>query len=508
MRKVNWKKAVVCAVLAMSVCSFAACSANQGENRSETTPRTATSAQEGSQKESQSAKRKKRAIDLTKTASDAVNMDGWELYMPLAHWTKTQVDIEQLLSWEKMAEFEVSHVGDTSIELTWKDASSADGYIIMQYDADDDTWNEIAKTAENPCTLDNLEMGTDYRFRIQGYWDADGKENKSVGCLELSQTTKLGAVSGFQAGKVDTNTIQLKWDALENADGYLVYQYDESGQTWKQIAQTGKDETSYTVEKLTSGGTYKFAVRGRQTVDGQESLSTSYAELSQSTKVKGNHTLASGEVLPVYDVQTSEPKIALTFDSAWGADDLDQILQILAKYNVPACFFCTGGFVDQHPDAVQKMLDYGHIIGNHGNTHANMSTLSNSQKYSEIHDLHEKVKQKFGVEMKYFRPPSGDYDNGTIIEALNQNYMPVQWSVDSLDWMNYGVQSIIDRTVNGSAMRNGAIILMHNGTTYTAQALEQVIVQLMGKGYQFVSLDNLVLDSNYYLNIAGTQIPY
>lgn len=217
-----------------------------------------------------------------------------------------------------------------------------------------------------------------------------------------------------------------------------------------------------------------------------------------------SHTVGDRE-LPVYCVDTEEAQIALTFDSAWGTEDLDKILSILKKHDTPACFFITGEFLEQSPDAVQSILDAGHELGNHGNRHRDMTKLSVEEQLEELNTLHDKVKELFQVDMKFFRPPYGAYNNTVILTAHSAGYIPVQWSVDSLDWKNYSVSSIVKTVCEHKSLENGAILLLHNGTKYTAQALDEMLTKLEEKGYQFVPLRSLVLTENYYLDYSGKQ---
>lgn len=112
--------------------------------------------------------------------------------------------------------------------------------------------------------------------------------------------------------------------------------------------------------------------------------------------------------LPIYCVGTDEPKIALTFDAAWGNEDTEQIMEILKKHNVKVTFFMTGGWVEKYPDDVKMILAEGHDLGNHSENHKNMSQLSDSEKESELMKVHEKVKNLTGYEMFLFRPPYGE----------------------------------------------------------------------------------------------------
>ena len=108
--------------------------------------------------------------------------------------------------------------------------------------------------------------------------------------------------------------------------------------------------------------------------------------------------------------------------------------------------------------------------------------------------------------MQLFRPPYGDYDNQLIYQLRECDYYPIQWSVDSLDWKNYGVDSIIDTVLNHKALKNGAIILMHNGGKYTAKALPRVIEGLQKKGYEIVPISELIYQDHYHIEVDGSQV--
>ena len=120
--------------------------------------------------------------------------------------------------------------------------------------------------------------------------------------------------------------------------------------------------------------------------------------------------------------------------------------------------------------------------------------------------VHDKVKELTGVEMNLFRPPYGDYDNHVITNAKKCGYHTIQWSVDSLDWKDYGVKSIIDTVCNNEALEPGAIILCHNGAEYTAKALDTLIKHVKEMGYEFVPVSELIFRDNYYMKSDGTQV--
>lgn len=211
--------------------------------------------------------------------------------------------------------------------------------------------------------------------------------------------------------------------------------------------------------------------------------------------------------LPVYCVRTDKPQVALSFDAAWGNEDTQTILDILASHNVKVTFFMTGGWVDSYPEDVKRIAEAGHDLGNHSQNHKNMSQLSTTEQKEELMQVHEKVKALTGIDMDLFRPPYGDYDNSVVRTAKACGYLPIQWDVDSLDWKDYGVDSIIQTVTEHKHLGNGSIILMHNGAKYTAQALETVITTLQAKGYELVPISRLVYRENYTMDSEGRQIP-
>lgn len=222
-------------------------------------------------------------------------------------------------------------------------------------------------------------------------------------------------------------------------------------------------------------------------------------------QVTTSGSLISNKKLPIYCVDQKDKKVALSFDAAWGNEDTAKILKILKKKKVSVTFFMTGGWIEKYPEDVKAIHAAGHELGNHSENHKQMSTLSAEECKEEIMKPHEKVKQLTGVEMHVFRPPYGDY-NDTLIETANQNgYFPIQWDVDSLDWKDYGVDSIINTVLNHKHLGNGSIILCHNGAKYTAQALEQLIDGLREKGFEFVKMSDLIYHDNYEMDTEGRQ---
>lgn len=225
---------------------------------------------------------------------------------------------------------------------------------------------------------------------------------------------------------------------------------------------------------------------------------------NESVATDSNHVV-NGRALPIYCVATEAPKIALTFDAAWGNEDTATILAILEKHDIQVTFFMTGGWIESYPDDVKAIYEAGHDLGNHSESHPDMATLSPEEIRQQLMGPHDRVRELTGYEMTLFRPPYGSYNNELIDTASECGYYTIQWDVDSLDWKDYGVDSIINTVCEHKHLGNGSIILCHNGAKYTAQALDTLITNLKAQGYEFVKLSDLIYTDNYYMDHEGRQ---
>lgn len=208
--------------------------------------------------------------------------------------------------------------------------------------------------------------------------------------------------------------------------------------------------------------------------------------------------------LPIYSVETSGNAVAITFDCAWGAGDIPEILETLKKENVRASFFMVGQWAEKFPDAVGLIARDGHDIANHGYSHLRMSTVGKEKCKSEILLCNQKLEEISGVKVNLFRPPYGDYNN-TVIEASNElDCYPVQWNVDSLDWKKeMSREAILDRILKRT--KPGSIILFHNDTQYTSKLLPQIISELKAKDFEFLPVSELIMKDNYFIDDQGRQ---
>ena len=214
----------------------------------------------------------------------------------------------------------------------------------------------------------------------------------------------------------------------------------------------------------------------------------------------------SGEarMIPIYNVETAEKKVAITFNCAVGNSDIDSILSTLDKYNVKATFFLLGSWADDYINEVQKIYDAGHEIGNHGYSHKDLPTMNYENIVLDIQKCNETVRNITGHSPTLFRAPSGAYDNKTISAAENLGMMTIQWDVDTLDWKNNPADEIIDRVINKAG--NGSIIQFHTGTAHTAEALPEILEFFKKNSISCVSVGELIYYDNFTINHNGTQI--
>ena len=156
--------------------------------------------------------------------------------------------------------------------------------------------------------------------------------------------------------------------------------------------------------------------------------------------------------LPIYSVRREDKKASISFDAAWGNEDTQEIIDILAQYEVKATFFVVGEWVDKYPESVKALHEAGHEVMNHSDTHPYMTKLSPEQMLEQVNACSDKVEQVTGVRPHLFRPPYGDY-NDTLVDTLQANgYYTVQWSIDSLDWKELSASEIAER-VNRARLR-------------------------------------------------------
>jgi peptidoglycan/xylan/chitin deacetylase (PgdA/CDA1 family) len=199
-------------------------------------------------------------------------------------------------------------------------------------------------------------------------------------------------------------------------------------------------------------------------------------------------------------IPTGAPVVALTFDAGANADAVASIRNTLQSRNVPATFFLTGQWVRAFPAQANEIAVAGFLIGNHSDTHPELTTLTDAQVQAEVQNAQRSILLTNGGEVRpLFRFPFGNVDGRVLGLINNLGYVPARWTVDTLGWQGTSggmtVQRVIDRVMAG--LQPGEIVLMHVGSHPTdrsmldAAALPQIIDAIRARGYGFVTLSAL-----------------
>ncbi len=203
------------------------------------------------------------------------------------------------------------------------------------------------------------------------------------------------------------------------------------------------------------------------------------------------------EMFSRYNTYYLDPKrtktIYLTFDEGYENGYTSIILDVLKEQNVKAAFFITGPYLREHSDLVDRMVNEGHIVGNHTVNHPNLHKLENPQKMAdELGGLNSEFYKRYGKNMEYMRPPEGEYSQRLLAAANSLGYKTIFWSFAYKDWdpksqkgAGYAYSQVTPY------LHNGAILLLHAVSKDNTEALADIIRYAREQGYEFGSLDNL-----------------
>ena len=196
----------------------------------------------------------------------------------------------------------------------------------------------------------------------------------------------------------------------------------------------------------------------------------------------------------VYLGDTSKKVLYLTFDAGYENGCTEKILDALKKHNVKAAFFLVGNYMEQNADLVRRMVEEGHIVGNHTMHHPDMSKISDPAAFEkELSGLEDLYQQITGKEMpKYYRPPQGIYSEDNLRMAKEMGYKTVFWSLAYVDWNN-DAQPTAEQAYSKLLPRthNGAVVLLHSTSKTNAQILDDLLTKWEAMGYTFGTLDEI-----------------
>lgn len=257
------------------------------------------------------------------------------------------------------------------------------------------------------------------------------------------------------------------------------------------------------VEKAPREGRFRRAKRALGGVAGALIVSAVIFSIVCSPKLVG--AAASTRRLPIYCVRRDEPVCSISFDAAWGNEDTQQLIDILARYGVKANFFLVGDWAERYPESVKALSDAGHEIGNHSSSHAHFTKLSAEEIKADVSACSDKIEAITGTRPTLFRAPYGEYDDRVVASVEELGMKVIQWDVDSLDWKELSAPEITERVV--SRVKKGSIVLFHNAALHTPEALPGIIEKLISEGYKIVPISELLLDGDCTIDHEGRQCP-
>lgn len=188
-------------------------------------------------------------------------------------------------------------------------------------------------------------------------------------------------------------------------------------------------------------------------------------------------------------VQDGQKNIYLTFDQGYENGYTPKILDTLKEKDVKAVFFLTGGYVRSQPELIQRMIDEGHVLGNHGDMHKSLPLCTIQEAEKELQDCHDLVKEKFDYDLKLQRPPCGTYSEKSLALSQRLGYTSCLWSFAYVDWKvddQPNEEEAYKKIV--SSAHDGGIYLLHSVSKTNANILGRVIDELKSQGYNLTTL--------------------
>ncbi|MDD6304881.1 polysaccharide deacetylase family protein [Thermoguttaceae bacterium LCP21S3_D4] len=182
-------------------------------------------------------------------------------------------------------------------------------------------------------------------------------------------------------------------------------------------------------------------------------------------------------------------EVALTFDDGPSPECTKDLLEGLKERNVKATFFVIGEKAEAYPDLIKKIKDDGHIIGNHSYTHVNLGILSKEDACEQVRKTNDVIYQITGEYPQFLRSPFGSTQKNLDCQM---NMIEVLWDVDPRDWEVQNKEKVVNKVMTD--VKDGDIILLHDGYDSSMLAAFEIIDRLQAQGYEFVTVDKLIFE--------------
>ena len=377
--------------------------------------------------------------------------------------------------------FKVAKRTATTQKLSWEQVNRASGYKIYQKNAKSDKYTLI-KTVENgnktECEITNLDMESFYSFKISAFKSVFGYIAESELSAELKTCTLPRGETIKSIVEQTEKTFTVSWTKGINCDGYEVeYALNNDFSDRRTKDAPGIYTTKCKIDNLAQGETYYIRLRSYMIFD-SEKLYSDYCEIYSAT---------TKSTKAVTDIDPDKPMIALTFDDGPDfAGNSKKILDILEKYDVRATFFTVGENAKNNPENIKRKVKLGCEIGNHTYAHDHYGTSVTEKDITKCSNIIEEIT---GAKPTVFRS-TGGFTTATIKNICKKQGMSLYyWSIDTEDWKTRDAKKIIKEALKA---KDGDIILMHDIYSETAKAVKKIIPHFIKKGYQFVTVSELI----------------
>ena len=228
-------------------------------------------------------------------------------------------------------------------------------------------------------------------------------------------------------------------------------------------------------------------------------IEASYKNMKPSTDIDTNKIIFNEtppkihlndlEPSPIYRGNPEKPMVALLINVAWGNEYIPGILKTLKDSQVKATFFFDGSWVKNNPDLATMISLEGHEIGNHAYSHPDLKLRSRAETVNELKKTNDVIEETLGIKPIWFAPPSGSFNQETILVANELGMKTILWTVDTVDWRKPATSEMVKRVVAG--VSNGSMVLMHP-TKAVFEGLETMIIEIKGKGYRLGTVSDLM----------------
>ncbi len=196
----------------------------------------------------------------------------------------------------------------------------------------------------------------------------------------------------------------------------------------------------------------------------------------------------------IYCIDTAEKTLVFTFEASAGEEYVEEILEILSIHGIRGTFFVTGRWMKENPGLMQKVAAK-HEVGSHSYSHPRLEELRDKDLMEEFINFREAALEILGeeTEVKYFRPPFGEYDERALSLAMEEGQLVVLWSIESKDWVAPSLDQYIDELME--KVHPGGIVAFRAGSKETVMSLPLLIQSIWKAGYRVVSLETAISEN-------------